>query len=77
MHSSSRVTVVAMLACLATSLVTGLSALVADLGSSCWAGISWSAAGFALLPLVSGLMAASTEDSILISSGRDLVNSSP
>ena len=66
---------VAMLACLATSLVTGLSTLVADLGSSYWAGISWPAAGFALLSLVTGLMAASVEDLILTPSGIDLVNS--
>ena len=69
------------MACLATSLVTGLSTLVADLGSSywagspCWAGISWPAAGFALLSLVTGLMAASVEDLILTPSGIDLVNS--
>jgi hypothetical protein len=45
------------------------------LGSSCWAGISWPAAGFALLSLVAGLMAAPVEDLILIPSGIDFLNS--
>ena len=66
----------ALLVCLVTSPVTHLSTLMADMERSGWAGTSSvMSSAWQLLDLVSGLMAASAEHLILVSSGRDLFNS--